>query len=89
MKTAEEFVETIALCSWHHRKQQIESRDAEIHALYAPVVEAVENDHVLVCQAVTLLNNGETHRAHALLRQWLADWDIRTALAAIKEIQNA
>ncbi len=39
------------------------------------ILARVENDtHVLVCQAVTLLNNGETLNASALLREWLASW---------------
>lgn len=50
--------------------------DAE-HA--AALAKSEEDAHVLVCQAVTLLNNGETLKASQLLRQWLMDWDVTRA----------
>lgn len=38
------------------------------------ILKRLDDDHILVCQAVTLLNNGETHNASILLREWLNGW---------------
>ena len=98
MKTAEEFLTQVALrvtVEPHGQRvfpkafvRELESRDAEIHALYAPVVEALDDAHIAICNVVILLGAGDNLTASARLREWLAADKTADALAAIKEVKG-
>ncbi len=54
--------------------------DKEVAEWQSKLAASEDAAHTLVCQAVTLLNNGETLDAHMLLRKWLMAWSNEKAL---------